>query len=214
MSEQKLEVVTRGYVSERGPFQLNENPKVTQPTSEDLITEEGTAAYFEHSALAEKYGEQPTRQKLTEMLKAAVSGATTTLLLFQEGTNGMSLAHVWFGPNFELFRHSHPQYGDSVYFILAGEISMGRKKLGPGSTLFIPNGQPYKYTAGPAGVEILEFRAGGGVPDSPGMRIDELSLDAIDKLIEGYKENQHLWQPPVNIGDVANKQKELDFGDA
>ena len=57
MSEQKLEVVTRGYVSERGPFQLNENPKVTQPTSEDLITEEGTAAYFEHSALAEKYGE-------------------------------------------------------------------------------------------------------------------------------------------------------------
>ncbi len=214
MSEQKLEVVTRGYVSERGPFQLNENPKLNQPAAEDAVTEEGTAAYFEHSALAKKHGEQPTREKLTEMLKAGISGATTTVLLMQDGPNGMSLAHVWFGANFELFRHSHPQYGDSVYFILAGEISMGRKKLGPGSTLFIPNGQPYKYTAGPAGVEILEFRAGGGVADAPGMRIDELSLDAIDKLIEGYKANQHLWEAPENIGDVAYKQKELDFGNA
>ena len=214
MSEQKLESDTRGYLSERGPFQINENPEVAKPANESDITEEGAAAYFEHSELAEKYGEKETREKLTEMLKAAVSGATTTVLLAQDSPNGMSLAHVWFGPNFELFRHSHPKYGDSVYYILAGEITMGRKRLGPGSTLFVPNGQPYKYTAGPAGVEILEFRAGGGIEEAPGMCMNAPSLDAIDKQIEGYKLNQHLWQAPEHIGDVAYRQQDLNFEDA
>ncbi|MEJ2088577.1 MAG: hypothetical protein P8Y69_08920, partial [Gammaproteobacteria bacterium] len=63
-----------------------------------------------------------------------------------------------------------------------------------------------------AGVELLEFRAGGGVADAPGMCLDELSLDAIDKLIDCYRGNRHLWDAPENIGDVAFRQQELDFG--
>lgn len=90
---------------------------------------------------------------------------------------------------------------------------MGNKRLGKGSTFFLPNGQPYKYTAGPAGVELLEFRAGGGVKEAPGLCLDELSLEAIDHLIDNYKTNKPLWQAPEHIGDVAFKQQELDFGD-
>jgi quercetin dioxygenase-like cupin family protein len=215
MSEQrKLEVVTRGYVSERGPLEINENPKVARPNPDAPISEDGICAYFQHDALAEKYGEEATREKIVEMAKALRGGAATTPLFAQEGPNGMSLVHVWFGPNFELFRHSHPKYGDCLYYVVAGELTLGKRRLRPGSTFFLPNGMPYKYTAGPAGVELLEFRAGGGVDEAPGMCLDELSLDAIDKLIDCYHTNSHLWEAPINIGDVAFVQRELDFGDA
>jgi hypothetical protein len=213
MSEQRnLKVVTRGYVSERGPFKINENPKVNRPNPDAPINEDDICAYFEHSALAEKFGEDVTREKIVEMAKAFRGGAATTILFAQGGQTGMSLVHVWFGPNFELFRHSHPRGGDCLYYVVAGELSLGRRRLGPGSTFFLPNGMPYKYTAGPAGVELLEFRAGGGVADAPGMCLDELSLDAIDKLIDCYRGNRHLWDAPENIGDVAFRQQELDFG--
>ena len=123
----------------------------------------------------------------------------------------MNLVHVWFGPNFELFRHSPPKYGDCLYYVVAGELTLGKRKLGPGSTFFLPNGMPYKYTAGPAGVELLEFRGGGGVDAAPGMRLDELSLDAIDKLVDCYDEHRDNWKAPENIGDTAFLQRELDF---
>ena len=57
----------------------------------------------------------------------------------------MNLVHVWFGPNLPLFRHSHPRYGDCLYYVVAGEIILGRRHLGPGSGFFVPNGMPYKY---------------------------------------------------------------------
>lgn len=213
MSEQrKLEIVTRGYVSERGPFQINENPKVKQPNPDAPINEDGICNYFHHEALAEKYGEEATREKIVAMTKAFRGGAASTPLFGQGGPNGMNLVHVWFGPNFELFRHSHPKYGDCLYYVVAGELTLGKRRLGPGSTFFLPNGMPYKYTAGPAGVELLEFRAGGGVPAAPGMCLDELSLDAIDKLVDCYDANRDSWKAPENIGDTAFRQRELDLG--
>jgi len=205
-------VVTRGYESERGPFAMNANPKVNRPNPDAPFSEEGVAQYFDYGALAEKYGEAAARSRVVAMARAFRGGAATTPLFAQGGPNGMSLVHVWFGANFELFRHSHPRYGDCLYYVVAGEIRMGKQTLGPGSTFFLPNGQPYKYTAGPAGVELLEFRAGGGVEDAPGMCLDELTLDAIDRLVDNYDSNRHLWQAPEHIGDVAFRQHELDFG--
>ena len=210
--EPKLKVVTRGYVSQRGPFKINENPRVNQPNPDAPINEDGICKYFEHAALTEKYGEDATREKIVSMAKAFRGGAATTPLFAQGGENGMNLVHVWFGPNFELFRHSHPRYGDCLYYVVAGELSLGKRRLGPGATFFLPNGMPYKYTAGPAGVELLEFRAGGGVDEAPGMRLDELSLDAIDKLVDCYEENRDNWKAPENIGDTAFVQRELDLG--
>ena len=214
MSEQRSiePTITRGYVSERGPFKINENPAINTPLPSGKLNEEHAAKAFDYSTLAEKYGEEAVREKVVEMAKSFSEGTSTTLLFGQGGPSGMSLAHVWFGANFPLFRHSHPQYGDCLYYVIAGEISLGKRKLGPGSTFFLPNGMPYKYTAGPAGVELLEFRAGGGVKDAPGLSLDELSLDALDRLIEGYKANRDKWQQPKKIGDVAFRQQELDFG--
>ncbi len=202
----------RKYVSQRGPFKLNANPEFAVPDTQSPIDEDAIAARFEYGALAEKYGEEAARKKIVEMTDAYRGGATSTMLFSQEGENGMSLAHIWFGPNFELFRHSHPAHGDCLYIVIAGEIAMGSRKLGPGSTLFIPIGQPYKYTSGPAGVELLEFRAGGGVSGVKDIFIDERSLDAIDKLIDGYRENRPKWQAPRKFGEVAFMARERESG--
>lgn len=214
MSEQrKFEpTITRGYASERGPFKINENPELTTPIPSTKIKDDHAAAAFDYSTLAEKFGEEATREKVVELVKAFTDGNSSTLLFAQGGKNGMTLAHVWFGANFPLFRHSHPAYGDCLYYVIAGEISLGKRKLGPGSTFFLPNGMPYKYTAGPAGVELLEFRSGGGVKGAPNMTLDELSLDAIDQLIDTYNDNHDQWVQPKKIGDVAFLQKELEFG--
>ena len=77
-------------------------------------------------------------------------------------------------------------------------------------SFFLPNGQPYRYTAGAAGVELLEFRAGGGVSGAPGLKLDETSLDSLQKIIDGSYENDHLWEAPERIGDTALRQARID----
>ncbi len=206
MSEQTVTSKGKRYVSERGGFKLNANPAIGEVVPRAKIRPERSAAGFAHEPLASKYGPEAAAKKIGEMVKAIIPGTITTTLLAQGGHHGMSLAHVWFGANFPLFRHSHPRYGDCLYYVIAGEILLGRQRLGAGSTFFVPNGQPYKYTAGPAGVELLEFRAGGGDPQAPGMQLDESSFEAIDKIIKESYDNDEAWVPPKKIGDTAIRQ--------
>ena len=198
------------YVSERGPFEIWENPKLRPTFPPEAIDIDKAADGFEYGALAEEYGEQPVRRKIGEMIQSYGHGTSTTPLFGQQGPNGMNLVHVWFGPNLPLFRHSHPRYGDCLYYVVAGEIILGRRHLGPGSGFFVPNGMPYKYKAGPAGVEVLEFRAGGGDSDAPGMKLDEHSLDSIQRIIDGAREHQPEWKLPENMGDTALRAAELE----
>jgi hypothetical protein len=206
MSEQTVTPKGKRYVSERGGFKLNANPAIGEVVPRAKIRPERSAAGFAHEPLARKYGPEAAAKKIGEMVKAFIPGTITTTLLAQGGHHGMSLAHVWFGANFPLFRHSHPGYGDCLYYVIAGEILLGRQRLGAGSTFFVPNGQPYKYTAGPAGVELLEFRAGGGDPQAPGMQLDESSFEAIDKIIKESYDNDEAWVPPKKMGDTAIRQ--------
>ena len=122
----------------------------------------------------------------------------------------MSLSHNWFGPNFPLFRHSHPRFGDCLYYVVGGELLMGNRKLGRGSTFFIPNGQPYKFAAGPDGVEVLEFRAGGGEDEASGTIVKENSLEAIQQIIDRSYEVDSEWQAPERMGDLILRESEAD----
>ena len=126
------------YVSERGPFEIWENPKLRPTFPPEAIDIDKAADGFEYSALAEEYGEQPVRRKIGEMIQSYGHGTSTTPLFGQQGPNGMNLVHVWFGPNLPLFRHSHPRYGDCLYYVVAGEIILGRRHLGPGSGFLRP----------------------------------------------------------------------------
>ena len=209
-SDADTEAPPKGHVSARGAFEINANPTVDPPFPREEVDIDRSAKFFSHKPLADKYGPDAAREKIGDMVKAVVPGTTTTKLLSQSGPNGMTLVHVWFGPNFQLWRHSHPRDGDCLYYVIAGEIIMGNRTLERGSTIFVPNGQPYKYTAGPAGVELLEFRAGGGDSEAPGMQLDETSFDAIQKIINVSKENEALWKAPEKMGDTMLRQAEVE----
>lgn len=199
------------YVSERGPFEISANPTINPPRQAEEIDDDYGARAFECSELAEKCGEAPVRQKMIEMVRTLWPGIASTRLFGQEDSpNGMVLVHVWFGPHYPLFRHSHPKAGDCLYYVVAGEIILGRRKLRAGSVMFLPSGMPYKFKAGPAGVEVLEFRAGGGDPNAPGLKLEEHSLDSVQQLIDEGKAHQHEWQVPERIGDTALRQAEVD----
>jgi hypothetical protein len=209
IEEQQQATSSRKHASPRGPFEIFTNTKINPPGPRRPVDVAATAEYFEHSELAAKHGEEPVRQKIAEMVESIQGGAAVTVLFSQKSPNGMTLVHAWFGPNFPLFAHSHPRYGDCLYYVVAGEALLGKQRLGPGAGFFVPNGHPYKYTAGPAGVELLEFRAGGGEPDAPGMKLDEHSLNAVQHIIDRAREHSDSWRAPENIGDTAFRQAEL-----
>ncbi len=194
----------RKYISKRGPFKINANPQLKPTAKKGSVDGKRASREFDVTALVEKHGEDAVRDKIGEMIEAIAPGVSENVLFWQATEGGMSLVHVWFGPNMPLFRHSHPKNGDCLYYVAAGEAIMGRRHLKAGSVFFIPNGMPYKYTAGPDGVEVLEFRAGGGEPDQAGMKIDELSLDSVQRIIDGAHDNEHLWNRPDHFSDTGH----------
>lgn len=68
----------------------------------------------------------------------------------------MSLCSVWFRSFYPVVLHSHD--ADCLYYIVAGSIRLGSETLAAGDGFFVPADVPYTYTAGPEGVELLEFR--------------------------------------------------------
>ncbi len=69
---------------------------------------------------------------------------------------GFSLTHAWLKKDYPLALHSHDS--DCLYYIVAGNLTIGTETLGPRDSFFIPGGVPYSYKPGPDGVEVLEFR--------------------------------------------------------
>lgn len=185
---------TSRWASPRGKFKIFRAPRVKRRrVVADDVDLSASVDKFDYSPLLENNDEADVRSHVDQMLRALNPGITETLLFSQRGPDGMSLYHVWFGANLPLFRHSHPKYGDCLYYILKGEVRLGAQTLGPGDGVFIPNGMPYKYTAGPDGVELLEYRAGGGDPTAPGMQLNEPSLEAIQRIIDESNKHHEEW---------------------
>jgi quercetin dioxygenase-like cupin family protein len=115
------------------------------------------------------------------------SGQRVRVLFKGAGPDGFSLVHAWFGPGFRLPRHSHSS--DCLYYVLAGEAHMGSRVLKPGDGYFVVADAPYVYTAGPAGVEVLEFRHATTFD----MKIRDTSLEQWKPIIEAVKANGERW---------------------
>jgi hypothetical protein len=205
--------------SERGPFQYFQAPEIPPPPATDavdetLLSEEVQRVDF--SALAAKVGEETARGAVSDYLEAVLPGLTTATLFAQKGPDGMSLAHAWLGPNLPLFRHSHPRFGDCLYYVLAGEvIMMGDRVLKAGDGFFRPNNAPYKFRAGPQGCEFLEFRAGGGVKGQPWTKLHETSLETLQELTRDAKDHQAAWGSPpplVSAGPIRDARDRTDHG--
>ena len=122
-----------------------------------------------------------------QLVEWALSGGHVVKTLFQhEGDEGMSLVWSWFGPNYALPRHSHS--ADCLYYVVAGEAHLGNRVVPAGSGFFVPADAPYAYTAGPEGIQILEFR---GV-SSFDMKITE-KLGRWDAIVDVVRENKDTW---------------------
>ena len=192
------------WQSARGKFKIFRAPPIKRrrPLPDDYDASKIVDG-FDYRHMLEDDDEADVREAIGDMAKALNAGITETLLFAQGGPDGMSLAHVWFGANLPLFRHSHPRFGDCLYYVLKGEAHLGSQVLGPGDGFFVPNGMPYKYTAGPDGVEILEYRAGGGAEGAPGMIMNEPNVEAIRRLTETANVHKDAWvdASPERVGE-------------
>jgi len=111
------------------------------------------------------------------------AGHQTKVSLRQSETEGgFSLVTLWFKPDFPLPRHTHNV--DCLYYVLSGSAIMGRQTLRAGDGFFVPKDAPYQYSAGPAGVEVLEIRHG----------VEHFDIEILDVRPENMKAMTELAQ--------------------
>lgn len=126
-------------------------------------------------------------EAMEQLIEWATGGGQIVRVLFGDPeAGGTSLLWSWFGPGFVLPRHSHST--DCLYYVTRGELRMGKTVLSEGDGFFQAADRPYTYTAGPNGVEVLEFRA-----NSPfDMRISE-SLAGWGRILDVARANASNW---------------------
>lgn len=201
----------RRYGSGRGPFEVfTTQAPAAPPRVEDITDEmlEFFVGFFDYSGLVDdEHPEAEVRAAVKELSRASMPGISSHMLFEQPGENGMSVAWLWLAPEFELFRHSHPQLGDCLYLVIAGQMHLGSRVLGPGEGFFTPAAMPYRYRAGAEGVQVLEIRAGVDTPlGSPGtFMLHEPSLESIRKLTESLAQHHAEWAKgtalPSRVGE-------------
>ncbi len=120
-----------------------------------------------------------------QFMEWALGGGHVVKVLYREGD--MSLVWSWFGPGYTLPRHSHS--ADCLYFVVSGEAHVGNRTVVAGAGFFVPSGAPYAYSAGPQGIQVLEFRGA----TSFDMKITE-GVDRWDRILETVRANSAAWQ--------------------
>jgi hypothetical protein len=60
-------------------------------------------------------------------------------------------------PFYEVLPHAH--LVDEIIYVTSGEMRLGARVLGPGSSVYIPANTLYGFSAGPDGLTFLNFRA-------------------------------------------------------
>jgi mannose-6-phosphate isomerase-like protein (cupin superfamily) len=118
----------------------------------------------------------------------AGSGESAVCVFREPGEKGLSLCHAWFKSNYVLVKHSHD--ADCVYYVIAGELHAGAAVLKAGDGIFVPCDHPYTFTAGPEGVEFVEFR------NATQFHINLKGNDEAhwDKIAATYRDNKEKWE--------------------
>lgn len=92
--------------------------------------------------------------KLRQLGEAQGPCAVETQELFVG--HGMNLSSAWFKSGYPVLLHSHD--ADCLYYVISGSLKTGTEEIAAGDGFLVPANTPYTYTAGPEGVEVLEFR--------------------------------------------------------
>jgi quercetin dioxygenase-like cupin family protein len=126
--------------------------------------------------------------KMVPLMENGIMDGGDVRCLFRDQGSGMSLVYVWFKGGYVLPRHSHN--ANCLYYIIAGELNAGSVVLRQGDGFFVPADMDYTYTAGPEGVELLEFR------DATTFDIDVTRNDATmwARVLAAVTANKGKWQ--------------------
>lgn len=141
-------------------------------------------------AKSEFQGHEELRQAATTLAGADCSHSRMFVHQNRD-EGGLSVVYLYFKPNFPLFRHMHDV--DSLYVVVSGTAVgfMGKETLRPGDCFTVKAGNPYYYSAGPDGVEVLEiFRDADEVTviytDNPDDRLEQ-TQQALSDNVEAWK---------------------------
>jgi hypothetical protein len=95
-----------------------------------------------------------------DSLKGQLTAAevSDTAVRLQQGLPGrLQLFEIRLEPGLEVSTHAHAD--DEIVYVVDGELHVGRRVCGPGSSMFIPGRTLYGFRAGPDGCRYLNFRA-------------------------------------------------------
>lgn len=74
----------------------------------------------------------------------------------QGDEKSLQLLELDYLPNAAIDIHAHRE--DEIIYVVAGEMHIGNRMLGPGATVFIAGHTLYGFKAGPEGLRMLNFR--------------------------------------------------------
>lgn len=117
-----------------------------------------------------------------------LAGSVVKVLFRQtQQDGGFSLLYNWFKPHYRVPQHTHNS--NCLYYIVSGEAILGNQTVHAGDGFYVPTGAPYRFRAGPDGMELLEFRA---VPQFD-MQILEDKPVAWQEMVDTALANFDLW---------------------
>ena len=117
-----------------------------------------------------------------------IAAGSRTMALFQgEGPDGFSLVTASMKPGYRLPRHTHT--GDCLYLVTKGSVLVGRREVTEGSGFLVKSGQPYAYSVGNQGAEVVEFRT----TTSFDMQILDQTVERWKPIVDVAVANQELW---------------------
>jgi quercetin dioxygenase-like cupin family protein len=83
--------------------------------------------------------------------------ADTSVRLHHGLPGRLQLFEIRLEPGLEIGTHAHAD--DEIVAVVEGELHVGRRVCGAGSSIFIPGNTLYGFRAGPDGCRYLNFRA-------------------------------------------------------
>ncbi|MGR9090312.1 MAG: cupin domain-containing protein [Gammaproteobacteria bacterium] len=102
-----------------------------------------------HEAVPGEVAERMSRTEREADMRMLHPGNSEELQLFE--------ARI--GADEEVSLHAHAS--DEIIYVLDGELLIGRRRLGPGASVFVGGNTLYGFKAGPDGVRFLNFRGHG-----------------------------------------------------
>jgi len=160
-----------------------------------VVFREADALPLHEAGVMTNNSSEVAKAGVQKMLEAGLTDGYVIKCLFRAPEpDGFTLAYVWFKGNYALPPHTHDT--DCLYYIISGEIHLGKQVLTSGDGFLLPALTPYSYHVGPEGVELLEFRNSTKFD----ITVRDGTAQAWERMVAICEANRELWKtqrPPV-----------------